>query len=153
MEQIEDEDFTEEEDRFIVRCLYKYGYNSWELIKNEIRNCPKFRFNWVFLSKTANDLRRRSDYLIDLFKEQQVKSIQGKSKSKAKPKIKTIKAKSESVSRSRKDISIKEDSEDDLLSDLKSDSLKQEKHVKKVALPRNNTRPARKRKVVSYKEA
>jgi len=38
IKQAEDEDFSEVEDRFILHCLYKYGYNSWEFMKNEIRN-------------------------------------------------------------------------------------------------------------------
>lgn len=48
---LEDDDFTEEEDEFILNSLYKYGYGSWELIKVDIRNSSRFRFNWRFLTK------------------------------------------------------------------------------------------------------
>lgn len=27
-------DFSDEEDKFIAMSLYKYGYGSWELIRN-----------------------------------------------------------------------------------------------------------------------
>ena len=98
---LEDDDFSEEEDKFILKSLYKYGYGSWELIKADIRNCQKFRFNWKILSKTVNDIRRRWDYLLEVFKDQEETkekvprlkkaksqaSSNGKRKSRAKPKF------------------------------------------------------------------
>jgi len=63
-------EYTEEEDRFLAYCLYKYGYTYWHLIRNEIRNSPRFMFNWAFKSKTNNDIQKRCDHLIGLFKKE-----------------------------------------------------------------------------------
>jgi len=35
--------YTEEEDRFIICCIAKLGYGSWDDLKAEIRKSWKFR--------------------------------------------------------------------------------------------------------------
>lgn len=155
IKQAEDDDFTEEEDRFIARCLFKYGYNSWELMKNEIRNSPRFRFNWRFLSKTVNDLRRRSDILIEMFKAEQTEDKSKNKKKNSKPKAKPVKSKPKPKARSKEDV--KEDlSEEEILSDSKSETKDENLNTKTPSEPpavRLNTRPARNRKAVNYKES
>jgi hypothetical protein len=152
IKQAEDDDFTEEEDRFILRCLYKYGYNSWELMKNEINKT----FNWRFLSKTVNDLRRRSDFLIEAFKfSQKEKAPKGKQRKAAKPKLKSKNSRSKVSKTSQKSLS-KHDSEDEKIIDLKNDVVKSPKDAKMSSpetVSRKNTRPARNRKAVNYKES
>lgn len=155
VKQAEDDDFTEEEDRFIARCLFKYGYNSWELMKNEIRNSPRFRFNWRFLSKTVNDLRRRSDIIIELFKAEQSEDKSKNKKKNSKPKAKISKSKPKPKAKPKEDI--KENlNDDDILSDSKSESKDNNFKAKTPPEPpavRLNTRPARSRKAVNYKES
>lgn len=63
-------DFSDEEDKFIAMGLYKYGYGSWELIRNEIRNSDRFKFNWVVKSRTVQDIQKRCDYLVQKFKKE-----------------------------------------------------------------------------------
>ncbi len=61
--------YTEEEDRFLVVCLQKYGYNSddaYELIRRDIRQHPAFRFDWFIKSRTTAELSRRCQTLINL---------------------------------------------------------------------------------------
>ena len=61
--------FTKPEDQFLAYSLFKYGYNNWNLIKNEIRNSPRYMFNWRMQTNNNNDtLQSRSDMLIDMFK-------------------------------------------------------------------------------------
>jgi hypothetical protein len=45
-------DFSDEEDKFLAYSLIKYGYGSWELIRNELRNSDRFIFNWIVKTRT-----------------------------------------------------------------------------------------------------
>lgn len=59
--------YTEEEDRFLLVMLDKYGLDSenlYENIRDEIRESPLFRFDWFFLSRTPTELSRRCATLI-----------------------------------------------------------------------------------------
>ncbi|KAK4240207.1 ISWI chromatin-remodeling complex ATPase ISW2 [Achaetomium macrosporum] len=59
--------YTEEEDRFLLVLLDKYGVDSegiYEKIRDEIRESPLFRFDWFFLSRTPTELSRRCNTLL-----------------------------------------------------------------------------------------
>ena len=59
--------YTEEEDRFLLVMLDKYGIDSenlYENIREEIRESPLFRFDWFFLSRTPIELSRRCTTLL-----------------------------------------------------------------------------------------
>ena len=59
--------YTEEEDRFLLVMLDRYGLDSeglYEKIRDEIRESPLFRFDWFFLSRTPVELSRRCATLI-----------------------------------------------------------------------------------------
>ncbi|KAJ6257378.1 hypothetical protein Dda_8267 [Drechslerella dactyloides] len=59
--------YTEEEDRFLLVQLDRYGLESenlYEYIQNDIRDCPLFRFDWFFLSRTPAELSRRCSTLL-----------------------------------------------------------------------------------------
>ncbi|KAF2482789.1 SNF2 family N-terminal domain-containing protein [Neohortaea acidophila] len=59
--------YTEEEDRFLLVMLDKYGLDSeglYEKIRDEIRESPLFRFDWFFLSRTPTELSRRCATLV-----------------------------------------------------------------------------------------
>lgn len=59
--------YTEEEDRFLLVMLDRYGIDSenlYEKIRDEIRESPLFRFDWFFLSRTPIELSRRCTTLI-----------------------------------------------------------------------------------------
>ncbi|KAI8848985.1 SNF2 family N-terminal domain-containing protein [Chytridium lagenaria] len=48
--------FTEEEDRFMIICLEKFGYGTedvYEKIREEIKTSTLFRFDWFIKSRTA----------------------------------------------------------------------------------------------------
>ena len=51
-------------------ALYKYGYGSWEMIRNEIRNSNLFRFNWVAKTWTVQDIQKRCEHLVSKFKKE-----------------------------------------------------------------------------------
>ncbi|EDU41704.1 ISWI chromatin-remodeling complex ATPase ISW2 [Pyrenophora tritici-repentis Pt-1C-BFP] len=59
--------YTEEEDKFLVVMLHKYGVEGdliYEKIRDEIRESPLFRFDWFFLSRTPQEIGRRCTTLI-----------------------------------------------------------------------------------------
>jgi len=59
--------YTEEEDRFLIVMLDKYGLESeglYDRIRYEIRESPLFRFDWFFLSRTPLEINRRCTTLI-----------------------------------------------------------------------------------------
>lgn len=59
--------YTEEEDRFLLVLLDKYGIDSeglYENIREDIRESPLFRFDWFFLSRTPIELSRRCTTLL-----------------------------------------------------------------------------------------
>ncbi|ROV92346.1 hypothetical protein VMCG_09148 [Cytospora schulzeri] len=59
--------YSEEEDRFLLVQLDKHGVDSegiYEKIRDEIRDSPLFRFDWFFLSRTAQELGRRCNTLL-----------------------------------------------------------------------------------------
>ncbi|EME46555.1 hypothetical protein DOTSEDRAFT_70536 [Dothistroma septosporum NZE10] len=59
--------YTEEEDRFLLVMLNKYGIDTeglYEKLRDEIRDSPLFRFDWFFLSRTPQELSRRCQTLI-----------------------------------------------------------------------------------------
>ena len=54
--------FSEEEDRFLLMAVAKYGIQRtdiYDIIRDEIRNCPLFEFDFFFLSRTPLELSRR----------------------------------------------------------------------------------------------
>jgi SWI/SNF-related matrix-associated actin-dependent regulator of chromatin subfamily A member 5 len=59
--------YTEEEDRFLLVLLDRYGIDSeglYERMRDDIRDSPLFRFDWFFLSRTPIELSRRCTTLI-----------------------------------------------------------------------------------------
>ncbi|KAI9337226.1 SNF2 family N-terminal domain-containing protein [Obelidium mucronatum] len=54
--QSKGKNYTEDEDRFMLVCLEKYGYASedvYERMKEDIKQSPLFRFDWFIKSRTA----------------------------------------------------------------------------------------------------
>ncbi|KAL9112263.1 MAG: hypothetical protein Q9227_003381 [Pyrenula ochraceoflavens] len=60
--------YTEEEDRFLLVMLDRYGVDEeglYEKIRDEIRESPLFRFDWFFLSRTPVEIGRRCTTLLN----------------------------------------------------------------------------------------
>ncbi len=79
--------YTEEEDRFLLVLLDKFGIDSeniHERIRDEIRESPLFRFDWFFLSRTPIEISRRCTTLLTTvareFEEQGKNGASGKGK-------------------------------------------------------------------------
>lgn len=73
--------YTEEEDRFLLVMLDKYGLDTeglYERIRDEIRESPLFRFDWFFLSRTPQELSRRCATLITTVTREMEGGVTGK---------------------------------------------------------------------------
>lgn len=84
--------YTEEEDRFLLVLLDKYGIDSeglYEKMRDDIRESPLFRFDWFFLSRTPVELSRRCTTLITTivkeFEDVPTKSNGSNGKTKREP--------------------------------------------------------------------
>ncbi|SCU81197.1 LAFA_0C03246g1_1 [Lachancea sp. 'fantastica'] len=65
--------FSEEEDRFLLLMLFKYGIdreNVYELIRDEIRDCPLFELDFFFQSRTPIELNRRAITLLQCLEKE-----------------------------------------------------------------------------------
>ncbi|KAL9085332.1 MAG: hypothetical protein Q9165_007623 [Trypethelium subeluteriae] len=59
--------YTEEEDRFLLVMLDRHGVDAedtFERIREEIRESPLFRFDWFMLSRTPTEISRRCTTLL-----------------------------------------------------------------------------------------
>lgn len=76
--------YTEEEDRFILVMLQRYGLGTddvYEKIRDEIRESPLFRFDWFFLSRSPIEISRRCTTLVAaVLKEYEESHTNGTSK-------------------------------------------------------------------------
>ena len=71
--------FSEEEDRYILVQLYRFGLDRADLherIRDSIRSSPLFRFDFFFQSRTPSEISRRAQTLLACV----VKEIEGGSK-------------------------------------------------------------------------
>ncbi|KAJ3044925.1 hypothetical protein HDV00_000208 [Rhizophlyctis rosea] len=91
-QQTRGKNFTEEEDRFLLVMLEKFGYGTDDVhdkIRDELRKSPLFRFDWFIKSRTSLEIKRRCDTLISLIskelaeeEEEEEKPEKGKRKAK-----------------------------------------------------------------------
>ncbi|GAA5829787.1 hypothetical protein JCM11251_007878 [Rhodosporidiobolus azoricus] len=68
--QTKGKSFSEDEDRFLLVEIAKYGIankeDTWERIKRDVNEWPAFRFDWFMKSRTPTEIGRRCDTLIKL---------------------------------------------------------------------------------------
>ncbi|KAG8529460.1 uncharacterized protein KY384_006097 [Bacidia gigantensis] len=78
--------YTEEEDRFLLVMLDRYGIDSegiYEKIRDEVRDSPLFRFDWFFLSRTPLEISRRCTTLLTtVAREFEPNGVAGKSRAR-----------------------------------------------------------------------
>lgn len=86
--------YTEEEDRFLLVLLDKYGIDSegiFERIRDDIRDSPLFRFDWFFLSRTPIEISRRCTTLLTTvsreFEDPSASKLPGAANGKAKREV------------------------------------------------------------------
>lgn len=99
--QTKGKQFTEEEDKFMLIVLEKFGYGRedvYEKIREEIRKCPLFRFDWFIRTRTVQEISKRCHTLVSLIeKEHDEKSLKKRNSEVAPKKPKVKKPKNEIV--------------------------------------------------------
>jgi len=91
--------YNEEEDRFLVCMTNQLGYGQWDELREEVRRCWLFRFDWFIKTRTAVELQRRVDTLIKAIEREnaELDADAGKKRKKdAKGAQKTAKRKQDS---------------------------------------------------------
>jgi SWI/SNF-related matrix-associated actin-dependent regulator of chromatin subfamily A member 5 len=94
--------YTDEEDRFIVCMTAQLGYGQWEEVRNEIRKCWDFRFDWFFKSRTGAELQRRCDSLIRLIEKEHAEDVKNSGGATPKRKIIDVDGKTASSKKGKK---------------------------------------------------
>ena len=56
--------FNAVEDRFLLCLTHLHGYGNWDLVKNSIRRCERFRFDFYLQSCSADALGKRCEALM-----------------------------------------------------------------------------------------
>ncbi|KNZ59468.1 uncharacterized protein VP01_1726g5 [Puccinia sorghi] len=67
--QTKGKSYSEEEDRFLLVQLHRYGLGKeevYDLIKKDIIESPLFRFDWFIKSRTPQEIMRRCNTLVQL---------------------------------------------------------------------------------------
>ncbi|KAI7905668.1 SNF2 family N-terminal domain-containing protein [Cokeromyces recurvatus] len=85
--------YTEEEDRFLVVMLEKYGYGSenvYDNIRREIKQSPLFRFDWFLKSRTSQEIARRCNTLISLIQKENSEFDETEEKKAQPPKVHNV---------------------------------------------------------------
>ena len=93
--------FNEEEDKYLLCLLIKYGYRNWNPIKFHILTDPFMKFNINMKMKTDQELMDRSNYIINCLKieikknkekkEQLLKEREKEQKNAQKAKLRKLK--------------------------------------------------------------
>ncbi|KAJ1428852.1 Homeodomain-like protein, partial [Ochromonadaceae sp. CCMP2298] len=56
--------FNAIEDRFLLCLTHLHGYGSWEQVRNSVRRCERFRFDFYLQSCSADALGKRCELLM-----------------------------------------------------------------------------------------
>jgi SWI/SNF-related matrix-associated actin-dependent regulator of chromatin subfamily A member 5 len=51
--------FTAVEDRYLLCLTHLHGYGNWEQVRNSIRRCDRFRFDFYLQSCSAETIGKR----------------------------------------------------------------------------------------------
>jgi hypothetical protein len=80
-----DRHYTEDNDRFLLVTMDKYGYSNIERIMNEIKISYQYRFDWFFKSRSYTEIQRRCEYLIRLVEKEneEIEKLEMKKNTKA----------------------------------------------------------------------
>ncbi|KNC98614.1 uncharacterized protein SPPG_06295 [Spizellomyces punctatus DAOM BR117] len=85
--QSKGKNFTEEEDRFLLVMLERFGYGSddvYDKILDEVKRSPLFRFDWFIKSRTAQEIQRRCNTLVSLISKETAEVEEEKDEKKRK---------------------------------------------------------------------
>ena len=70
------DNFSEEEDKYLLCLMFKYGYKNWNSIKFHILLDPLMKFDINLKMKNENELNDRANYIIMCLKNHKKKELE-----------------------------------------------------------------------------
>jgi len=122
--------FNEEEDKYLICLLIKYGYKNWNPIKFHILTDPFMKFNINMKMKTEQELMDRSNYLINSLKleikkyKEKKEQLLKEKENVQKAKLRKVKKNGKSKSNAKKEEEYEEEIKEKTKSNGKSKSKK-----------------------------
>ena len=153
--------FNEEEDKYLLCLLIKYGYRNWNPIKFHILTDPFMKFNINMKMKTDQELIDRANYIINLVKNE-IKKIKEKKelikKEQEKKQKNAMRAKLRNKSnknknnnkngKNKKNEKVEEENEENYEDEEYEEEIKEKKKKK----PNNKSKSKSKKKVNNKKK-
>ena len=136
--------FNEEEDKYLLCLLIKYGYKNWNPIKFHILTDPFMKFNINMKMKTDQELIDRSNFIINLLKNEIKKEKERKElllKEKEKKQKNAMRAKLRKNNK-KKNVKMEEEKEDN----YEDEDYKEEAKEKKKPKSKNKSKSKSKSK-------
>jgi SWI/SNF-related matrix-associated actin-dependent regulator of chromatin subfamily A member 5 len=148
--------FNEEEDKYLLCLLIKYGYRNWNPIKFHILTDPFMKFNINMKMKTDQELIDRANFIINLLKNEIKKIKEEKElikKEKEKKQKNAMKAKLRKKNTKKKQ-EVEEEKEDNYEEDEEyEEEVKEKKKSKSKPKPKpNNKSKSKSKKKVNNKK-
>ena len=134
--------FNEEEDKYLLCLLIKYGYKNWNPIKFHILTDPFMKFNINMKMKTDQELMDRSNYIINCLKLE-IKKAKEKKEQLLKEKEQELKnAQKAKLRKLKKNVKVKNGvkSIDEDYKVEEEEEEKKEKYKKKSKKKKNNNK-------------
>jgi SWI/SNF-related matrix-associated actin-dependent regulator of chromatin subfamily A member 5 len=129
--------FNEEEDKYLICLLIKYGYRNWNPIKYHILTDPFMKFNINMKMKTEQELMDRSNYLINSLKleikkyKEKKEQLLKEKENVQKAKLRKVKKNGKSKSNAKKEEDFEEEIKEKTKSNGKSKSKKRKSTQRK----------------------
>ena len=144
--------FNEEEDKYLLCLLIKYGYRNWNPIKYHILTDPFMKFNINMKMKTDQELIDRANFIINLLKNEIKKAKEKKEqilKEKEKKQKNAMRAKLRKNNK-KKNTKMEEEKEDNYEDEDYKEETKEKKKPK--AKNKNKNKSKSKKKVNNKKK-
>lgn len=93
--------YTEEEDAFLLYCMWKHGFGMAERIRMEIRRAWQFRFDWFFKSRNAQEIQKRCEAVVRLIEKENDEIRKKKEQAQHKAIIEDQKKKAEAAAKAQ----------------------------------------------------
>ena len=143
--------FNEEEDKYLLCLLIKYGYRNWNPIKYHILTDPFMKFNINMKMKTEQELMDRSNYIInclkiEIKKEKEKKELLLKEKEKELKNAQKAKLRKTKKNNNKKVKNSVNKNDDDYKEEEEEEEIKEKPKKKKKDNRRNSKRKKSNRK-------
>ena len=127
--------FNEEEDKYLLCLLIKYGYKNWNPIKFHILTDPFMKFNINLKMKTVQEFNDRANFIINILKneiknmkEQKLKELKEKEKQQKNRMKEKLRKNNKKISKKKEEK--KEENDEDYEDEEEEKKIKEKKKPK-----------------------